>query len=203
MIKAIFFDYDGVLTPDKTGTYTTCKYISKVTGIDIDKLSQCYRQFNEVLNTGKKTHKDIWLQFCECIGQSLDIQIIQYAFDSTPLNESVYNLAVSLKEKYKVGIITYNKKDRLVALTKKYEMDKVFDSIIVSADVGSGKEDDKIFYAATNSIGVKPEECVFIDNHKKNLIIPAQMGFKTIFYDLEKNDVQLLKKELQDLGVDV
>lgn len=203
MIKAVFFDYDGVLTPDKTGTYTTCKYIHRVTGIDIDKLEQCYRQFNKVLNTGKKTHQDIWSQFCECIGQILDIQILQDAFDSTPLNEAVLQLASRIGDKYKIGIITDNKKDRIVAVRKKYGLDNIFDSIIVSADIGCGKDDERIFYQAAESVGIKPEECVFIDNQSKNLVVPARMGYKTIFYDHERNDVSALIKELQGFGVDI
>jgi len=34
MIKAVFFDFDGVLTLDKTGSLTTARYISVATGID-------------------------------------------------------------------------------------------------------------------------------------------------------------------------
>jgi len=203
MIKAVFFDYDGVLTPDKTGTYTTCKYIHGVTGIDIDKLEQCYKQFNKVLNTNQKTHQDIWPQFCDCIGQSLDIQILQDAFDSTPSNKEVFQLASRIKNKYKIGIITDNKKDRIVAVRKKFGLDDIFDSIIVSADVGCGKDNERIFYQAAESVGVRPEECVFIDNQRKNLVVPVRIGYKTIFYDHEKNDVSALIKELQGFGVDI
>lgn len=203
MIKAVFFDYDGVLTPDKTGTYTTCKYIHGVTGIDINKLEQCYRQFNKVLNTGQKTHQDIWSQFCDCIGQSLGIRILQDAFDSTPSNEAVLQLASRMGNKYKIGIITDNKKDRIVAVRKKSGLDNIFDSIIVSADVGCGKDDERIFYQAAESVEVRPEECVFIDNQRKNLVVPVRIGYKTIFYDHERNDVSALIKELQGFGVDI
>ncbi|MBI2665614.1 HAD-IA family hydrolase [Candidatus Woesearchaeota archaeon] len=203
MIKAVFFDYDGVLTPDKTGTYTTCRYIHGITGISIDKLSQCYRQFNKVLNTGKKTHKDIWPQFCECIGKSLDIQVLQDAFDSTPLNEAVFQLASRIGNKYKIGIITDNKKDRIIYLRKKQGLDKIFDSIIVSANVSCGKDDEKIFFHAAESVGVRPEDCVFIDNQKENLVVPAKIGYKTVFYDHEKNNIAALIKELQSIGVDI
>lgn len=203
MIKAVFFDYDGVLTPEKTGTYTTCKYMHGVTGIDIDKLSQCYRQFNGVLNTGQKTHQEIWPAFCECIGQHMDIGILREAFGSTPSNEPVLRLASRIGNRYKIGIITDNKKDRMVAVTKKYGLDKIFDSIIVSADVGCGKDDERIFRIAAESVGAEPEECVFIDNQMKNLSVPERIGYRTIFYDHEKNDVAALIREIQDFGVDI
>jgi putative hydrolase of the HAD superfamily len=203
MIKAVFFDYDGVLTPDKTGTYTTCKYINQATGIDTQKLCMCYSQFKEVLNTGQKTHEDIWPLFCDCIGQDLDIGLLQDAFDSTLCNEPMLRLASAIKDKYKIGIITDNKKDRIAVLRKKYELDRIFDSIIISAEIGCGKDDEKIFYKAAESLGVSLKECVFIDNQSKNLVVPARIGYKTVFYDHEKNDIAALIKALREFGVDV
>ncbi|NOW05387.1 hypothetical protein [Clostridium beijerinckii] len=35
MIKAILFDFDGVLTADATGSLSICKYICKKTGLNI------------------------------------------------------------------------------------------------------------------------------------------------------------------------
>ena len=201
MIRAVFFDYDGVLTTDKTGTYTTCRYLNEVTGIDIDRLHQCYTGFNSVLNTGKKLHRDIWPSFCRCIGQDIDIRLLRDAFYSTPSNDDVMDLAKLLGERYKIGIITDNKEERMDAVTERFGLDKIFDSIIISARVGYRKDDERIFFAAAKSIMIKPERCVYIDNQEKNLMIPRRLGFKTIFYDHEKNDFIRLKKQLQDLGV--
>ncbi|NOW90048.1 beta-phosphoglucomutase-like phosphatase (HAD superfamily) [Clostridium beijerinckii] len=35
MIKAILFDFDGVLTTDATGSLWICNYICKKTGLDM------------------------------------------------------------------------------------------------------------------------------------------------------------------------
>lgn len=34
MIKAVLFDFDGVLTTDATGSQSICNYICKETGVD-------------------------------------------------------------------------------------------------------------------------------------------------------------------------
>jgi len=203
MIKAIFFDFDGVLTTDKTGSYTTCKYLYEKTGIEIQKLTSCYSKFKHELNTGKKMHKDIWPELCECIGYKINFKLLQKAFDSTPSNKIMYKLAARLKQNYKTGIITYNKKDRFDYLTKKLSLEKLFDTIIVSADVGSGKQDKKIFYHAVKSIHVKLNECIFIDNQKKNLVVPKKIGIKTIFYNDSDNNVGLLIEKLRSNGINV
>ncbi|PIQ79985.1 hypothetical protein COV81_00180 [Candidatus Peregrinibacteria bacterium CG11_big_fil_rev_8_21_14_0_20_41_10] len=65
MIKTIFFDLDGVLTTDKSGSFTTCKFISAQLGkdYDIDKVLEAYRFFHQKLLIGKLAHPDMWSSF--------------------------------------------------------------------------------------------------------------------------------------------
>ena len=44
MIKAVLFDFDGVLTTDATGSESICKYISIEAGIEYTLLLNTYRQ---------------------------------------------------------------------------------------------------------------------------------------------------------------
>jgi putative hydrolase of the HAD superfamily len=196
MIKAIFFDFDGVLTLDKTGSYTICKYISKKTGIDFEKLSQSYKKFNNDLLYGKTTHEKIWPNLCLELNSELDIKHLFDSFINTPINFSIYNLIKKLKISYKTGLITDNKKDRMIAIIEKQNLNKIFNTIIVSADIGSGKDNDDIFNKAIDSLDVKHEECIFIDNQEKNLLIPKKLGMNVIFYNHEKNDVNELISKL-------
>ena len=54
-IKAILFDYDGVMTIDKTGTESICNYISNTLGIDKNVFEKEYRKYNKDLLYGKPT----------------------------------------------------------------------------------------------------------------------------------------------------
>ena len=201
MIKAIFFDFDGVLTPHETGRFTTCDYISKKESIDFEKIKSCYKKFNRNLNIGKITHEEMWGEFCICIGKKLNINILNEAFEATPSNDPIYELALTLKKRYKIGIITDNKKDRMEVIQNKFELDKLFDIIILSADLGFEKDSKELFESALNRLNVKPEECIFIDNNMNNLEVPRKIGFKTIFYNHKINDVKLLEKQLMKFGI--
>ena len=46
MIKAILFDFDGVITIDKTGSKPICNYISSVMNIDLQLFTKEYRKFH-------------------------------------------------------------------------------------------------------------------------------------------------------------
>lgn len=52
-------------------------------------------------------------------------------------------------------------------------------------------------------LNVMAEECIFIDNQEKNLVVPRKMGMKSIFYNHEDKNIVKLVKELRDLGIEI
>ncbi|MET0333943.1 MAG: haloacid dehalogenase, partial [Rhizobacter sp.] len=86
MIKAVFFDYDGVITLDKTGSLTTCCYLGQRLGLPTDTVQAAMRPHNEALNQGHTTHRAIWPEVCRALGRNIPFEWLQAAFESTPLN---------------------------------------------------------------------------------------------------------------------
>lgn len=201
MIKAIFFDYDGVLTTDKTGLLTTSRYLSQATGIPISAVKAAFSRYNKELTLGKTTHSQIWHEVCSALGQELDIALLCEAFESTPMNAAMFSLARRLKGGHCVGIITDNKKDRIDHLKRLQGLESLFSPIVVSAEVGADKQSTKIFLHALRCAGVSAEESVFVDNRKENLVAPGALGIKTIFHDDEKNDIEALLENFKSLGI--
>ena len=96
MIKALFFDFDGVLTMDKTGSLTTTRYLSHATGIEHMRVKAAFARFNEDLIRGKCTHASIWDEVCRDIGTNIDIALLDRAFASTPIDDEMLALAKRL-----------------------------------------------------------------------------------------------------------
>lgn len=201
MIKAVFFDYDGVLTTDKTGSLTTTKYLSRATGLELSKVKAAFDRYNEDLTLGKTTHYLIWHELCSTLEQELSIALLYEAFESTPMNLGMFSLAHQLKNSYSVGIITDNKKDRIDYLKRHQKLELMFNPIVVSAEVGFDKKSPEIFSHALRYVGVSAEEAVFVDNNKGNLVVPQTLGIKTVFHDDETNDIEALVKAFKALGV--
>ena len=201
MIKAVFFDYDGVLTTDKTGSLTTNRYMSQVAGLDFSQVKAAFSRYSRDLTLGKTTHAQIWQQVCNELGHDLSIGLLYEAFDSTPVNAGMFSLARQLKENYFVGIITDNKKDRIDHLKQTQDLEALFSPIVVSAEIGNSKEGTEIFLHALHWIAVTPEESIFIDNNRDNLVAANALGIKTVFHDDETNDIAALVRTLNTLGV--
>jgi putative hydrolase of the HAD superfamily len=198
VIKAIFFDYDGVLTTDKTGSLTTSRYLSRATGVEYETVRKAFAKYNPELLVGKVTHIDIWDAVCEAMHRKVDFSLLEEAFQSTPANDAMFALARSLKRAYPLGIITDNKQDRIDSLRKSQGLDALFNPIIVSAEFGSGKDCTAVFEHALRCVGIRPEESIFIDNNRENLIAPRALGMGAVFHDDEKNDVEKLVATLRN-----
>ena len=202
MIKAIFFDFDGVLTLNNSGTAQTCKYISENIGVDYNLLIKSFKNLKLDLLLGYKKYSDILPKINNLIDNKIDNQLLENAFLSTPKNTKMFDLVKNLRNKgYKTGIITDNPIERFNVLEKKIRLDLIFDSIIISSEVKSLKNQEIIFQAALSSLNLNSYDAVFIDNSKSNLEVPSNMGFKTILYDDKINDINLLISELESIGV--
>ena len=200
VIKAIFFDFDGVLTTDDRGSVTTSKNLcARYPHLSFDDVLACYRKDIDCINVGACTMREVWKRMCAELKITDDYAVFQKILRTVPMNESMLTLARSLKPNYVLGIITSNSEERIELITADLKLNELFDPIIVSAVLKSTKKDGAtaIFDAALAAAGCRADEAVFIDNQEKCLEIPATMGFKTYFHDDTKNDMAALRRALK------
>lgn len=108
-------------------------------------------------------------------------------------------LVHTLKKDYLIGLVTDNKCDRIEAILKPFQLGSCFDAVVVSARLSSGKDYPLIFKHVLCTLEVQPEECVFIDNTAKNLIVPGKMGMQTILFDDENRQIDQFQHKLMQL----
>jgi len=201
LIQAVFFDFDGVLTRDKTGTLTTCRYLAQATGIAFDDVKAAMEPHRAALLKGETTRDATWPLVCEALGRDIPREMLVRAFESTPLDATMFAFANSLARHGSLGIVTDNPKDRMDVARRTLWLDRVFDPIVVSAEVGCGKDDPRIFEMALAAARVTPQAAVFVDNSRENVEVARSIGMHGLFFDDEKRDLATLARELLILGV--
>jgi putative hydrolase of the HAD superfamily len=58
----------------------------------------------------------------------------------------------------------------------------LFDAVVISGEVGMRKPEERIFRHAAGLLGLTPEECVFIDDLKVNVVAAEALGMSAVLH---------------------
>ncbi len=197
MIKAIIFDYGGVLSVGGN--------LRSFGEMHAPKFGACPKEFNELMidNWHKARVNNIsselfWTNLANFLKIEKDVFRKDF-MDFFGFRDDVLNLIKKLKKNYKLALLSNQIEDWLEKVIEKYELDNVFDVIITSYNFKTAKSDIAIFNETVKKLGVKPEGCIYIDDLNKNIPPAKKLGMKTILF---KNTKQLIE-ELNKLGVNI
>jgi len=94
------------------------------------------------------------------------------------------------KKGYKLGIITNtvtSREEHVRLALRKIDVEKYFDAILTSVDVGHEKPDERIFMTALRKLRVKPNEAIMVGNRiSADIVGGNRMGMKTILFKWNK-----------------
>ena len=193
MIKAIVFDYFGVIVEDSVVFKWIRKNISNpepnMQGInegvakwDIGEIE--YSDFNNILsqNTGIPADK-----------------IFHTFFENITIYQDTIELIKSLKKNYKIILFSNGPKENPYQMLRNQNIENLFDEIIISAEHKMAKPDPK-FYEHMLSIGkIDASEAIFIDDRQINVDAAANIGIKSFQF----TDAATLKNDLVNFGIKI
>jgi HAD superfamily hydrolase (TIGR01662 family) len=88
------------------------------------------------------------------------------------------------KRGYKLGVVTNtstSREEHVRVAMQRIDIEKHFDVVVTSVDLGFGKPDERIFFTALRKLGVRPEETVMVGNRLDTDILGGKRaGMKTI-----------------------
>ena len=111
-------------------------------------------------------------------------------------NMELLDYAKSLRKDYKLAVLS-NANRGLIEYIESIGGENCFDEVIVSAEVGMIKPNSEIYEYTAEKLGVKPDECIFIDDREVHLAGAETVGMQTILY----KDFAQTKAELDKLLV--
>ncbi len=184
MIKAIIFDIGGVLIPEHMSLQI--KSFARHFNINPEIVFALSDKYSKELMTGELPLKKFLLMVKKNSGLKVTVPELLKVWQNKyveilGLNEEIISFAKSLKPKYKIAILS-NLSDESYKINKKRGLFKDFDASVVSCVVKMRKPDSKIFKLITAKLKVKPDECIFVDDHPGNVLSANDLGFNTIHY---------------------
>lgn len=199
MIKWILFDQTGVLT---YGAFSRKDFYS------IDGKQFPAKQLKSIFYTpehkkfsiGEIDEIELISAFVKKNNLNLDIKkYIKVFKESIEVIEGMEKILKSLSEKYFLATLINEGSE-----WANYKLDasgfkKFFKENFISGDLKVTKPNSEIYEIALKKLNIKPEECIFIDDQKKNCESAEKLGIKSIIFE---NPIQL-KKELATFLINI
>lgn len=194
MIKAVIFDLGGVVL--KNAMAVVYKKTSETFNIDLETLKNQARPLTREWQINKIPSEEFWKRLAATLkvdAKSLkDIWDKTFAENSLP-NEEVMEIVKEIKERgYKVALLSNTVEPHENYNKKRGDFD-LFPQVFLSNEIGMRKPDKNIYEYVAKAMGVKFEECVFIDDEEVNVEAARKLGIHAILF---KNVTQL-KEELE------
>jgi epoxide hydrolase-like predicted phosphatase len=210
MIKAIIFDLGGVLMSD-----VPLKEIAE----ELDSNSHLSKEeihahlypteHWNLLTLGKITEDEYWDTFLQASKINVDRKHLRDKVRSSlyPLKHATATIR-SLKNHYKLAILSNHAKEWSEYMKQKFDLFQSFKPIIFSCDVRLRKPDPKIYEIALEklecdaegrTIRFTPEECILVDDKKRNTDAAKKLGIQGIIFE----EASRLLEDLRRAGVKI
>lgn len=184
MIKAIIFDWGGVLIKDPTEEIAA--YCAKKLGVNKNKLIRLHKEFQPDFERGALTEKELWKKTCKRldVAEPKNPHLWTDAFRCYySENKKVIALARSLKDReYKLGFLSNIELPGKKILDEHKRSYDFFDAFVLSFEEKTIKPEKRIYKIMLDRLRVKPDEALFIDNNKDNVNGARKAGIKSILF---------------------
>lgn len=174
-MKAVLFDMYGVIIREPKGNLQP--YAERhIPGITEEQVYANWIEASKGLITSE--------EFLYSVGLRGDLAAMQKEYlDTLHLNDGIFKAVEFLRTKQvSTALLSNDTREWNEYLRGKSDLDKLFDVKIVSGEVGLRKPMPEIYLLAVEKLGVKPEDCVFVDDQDRNLIAAQALGIKTVSF---------------------
>jgi len=197
MIKAIIFDYGGVLSVKGSLSSFGEIYAPKF-GVDPEEFKKVIIDNWFKARINNMDSKLFWINISKFL--KIDYKTLRKdLLEFSGFNHEVLVLIKKLKKNYKLGLLSNQIEDWLEEIIAEHKLNEVFDVITTSYKSKIAKPDISIFKETIEQLGVNPAECIYVDDMEQNIPPAKELGMKMILF---KNFEQL-KKELISFSVNI
>lgn len=197
MIKAILCDMDGVLIDAKDWHYEALNRALEHFGYTISRESHLStfdglptRQKLKMLSSARG-FPDQLHEFLNALKQTYTLEISHQR--CKPSFNHQYALSKLKSEGYKIAVCSNSVRQSVEAMMKLSALEPYLDEMVSNEEVSKGKPDPEMYLKAMDFFGVKPEECLILEDndhgiqaaiasggHLLKISVPDDVTYQTI-----------------------
>lgn len=179
-IRFVYFDINGCLVHFFQQAFIR---LANETGVSADIIESTYWLYNNDVCRGAMSMEEFNRLSAERFGvTSVDWESLY--LDAVEPIQGMDELVKWTAEHYRVGLLTNILPGALLAMRARGLLPDVeYDVIIDSSEVGVIKPETRIFEIANERAGVRPEEILFVDDSRPNIMAADQLGWHVLWSD--------------------
>jgi HAD superfamily hydrolase (TIGR01509 family) len=201
MIKAIFWDNDGILVNTEELYFKSNREIFSSIGITLTK--EIFIEFFLVQGKGAwhlAAEKGFTKTEIEELRTKRNKRYSELLSQGNLLIEGAAEVLGKLNGKYKMGLVTSSRRNHLELIHYNTGLLNYFDFIITSDECSKTKPDPAPYLLAVEKSGFKKEECIVIEDSERGLLAASSAGLKCILIPTELTRNGSFKNAYKVLG---
>ena len=172
MVRAIIFDCFGTLVGTSYFTFRTLCPPERLKEFDDTRQAADY---------GYLTRDEYARRIGHIVG--MDPQRVRAAIDQQHTrNEALISYVKMLKRTYKTALLSNVGSEVIEHIFSEREMRTLFDTAVLSYQVGIVKPDRQIYTLTAMQLGVIPKECLMVDDREEFCKGAEQVGMKYVLH---------------------
>jgi len=187
MIKALIFDFFDVIRTDAYKAWLNANNILH----EGPYFDASYQQ-----DMGNITVEEFLDRLSKLQGRPVTREELD---TSAKVDHEVVEIIKNLRKLHKTALLSNAPSAVIREILAEHDLEKYFDVIIISSEVGYVKPSSEIFNLTLEELGLTVAEAIFIDDNKKHTDAAEALGIKSIQFVSAKQ----LKERLKVLGVKV
>lgn len=190
-MKGVIFDMDGVIIDSEPIHVKLEKEILEEAGGDYSQIKP-----TDFMGT---TDAELWRTLKERFHLTFSVEELIHIkrerfianLDQIPLVDHVLAFMATLRARgYKLGLASANNKRAVEAVKDRFGLAKFIDVFIHGELVAKGKPDPEIFLVAAREMGLKPEDCLVIEDTRNGVLAAKRAGMKCIGFRNKNSGAQ-------------
>lgn len=191
--KAVIFDLYGTLVDsyDVIGYSSALRETASLLKLKPEDFIRLWQETSPKRITGGfKSTEENWEYICHELNtpvKQFDIRLAKMVrldyvnLTLAPRQYAIETLSQLKEDGYKIALISNCSMD-IPQLWPDTPLAPFFETTVFSSTCGLKKPDPRIFQLAVDQLGVKPEDCLYVDDNDDNLTAAAAFGMGAVLY---------------------
>lgn len=200
MIKAVIFDYGGVI--ERGLKRFPIRKIARAYGLPKQEVLTSMRPALSLFRRGLISQTQFWRQVSSSVNKPTPKNSLRFFNDNQRNGFYVYPTMVRLINKLRQSGIRTAVLSNVIKphalITTSHGGYRYFDHVILSYQVHLEKPNPEIYRLAIKKLGVKPQECIFVDDLERNLVPAKKLKMKTVLCNSPRKTIRAINQLLNN-----